>query len=132
MTKWKGGGELFFNFHVNSIKDQTYPCNQMANEYFVRQRIDSNGSSVPFVHNNQLPRLSYSRRIWGRLNACRTECNKALNWRKMWPKKQKNHMKNTDEEFWDYILHRMQVQANNSPCELFTYDDSRNLWQKRK
>jgi hypothetical protein len=38
--KWKGGRELFarakidgiaFVFHVDSIKDQTYPCNRMAN-----------------------------------------------------------------------------------------------------
>jgi hypothetical protein len=37
------------------------------------------------------------------------------------------HTKNADEEFWDYILHRMQIQAKNSQFELFTDDDSRNL-----
>jgi hypothetical protein len=42
------------------------------------------------------------------------------------------HTKNADEEFWDYILHRMQIQANNSQFELFTNDDSRNLRRKRK
>jgi hypothetical protein len=61
----------------------------MANEYFVHQQIDSNGGSVPFVDHNQLPHLSYWHHISGRLNACWTECNKALNWRKMWPKKGK-------------------------------------------
>jgi hypothetical protein len=45
------------------------------------------------VDNNQLLHLLYSCHIWGRLNACQTECNKALNWRKMWPKKQKHHTK---------------------------------------
>jgi hypothetical protein len=127
----KGRRGAFCNFHVNSIKDQTYPCNQMANEYFVHQQIVSNGDSVPYVNNNQLPHLLYSCCIWARLNACQTKCNKALNWRKMWPKKQKNHTKNIDEEFWDYILHRMQVQANNSQCELFTNDNSQNLWKNK-
>jgi hypothetical protein len=28
---------IAFVFHVNSIKDQTYPCNGMANAYFVCQ-----------------------------------------------------------------------------------------------
>jgi hypothetical protein len=42
------------------------------------------------------------------------------------------HTKNADEEFWDYILHRMQIQAKNSQFELFTDDDSRNLRRKRK
>jgi len=70
---------IAFVFHVDSINDQIYPCNGMANAYFVRQRIDFNGGFVPVVDHNPLPRLSYSRRIWGRLKACRTECNKALN-----------------------------------------------------
>jgi hypothetical protein len=42
------------------------------------------------------------------------------------------HTKNADEEFWDYILHRMQIQAKNSQFELFTDDDSWNLRRKRK
>jgi hypothetical protein len=47
----------------------------------------------------------------------------------MWPKKQKTiHMKNEDEEFWDYILQRMQIQTKNSQAqfEFFTDDDSQN------
>jgi hypothetical protein len=81
---------IAFVFHVDSINDQIYPCNGKANAYFVRQRIDSNGGFVPIVDHNP-PHLSYSRRIWGGIVACRTECNKALNGRKMWPKKQKNN-----------------------------------------
>jgi hypothetical protein len=42
------------------------------------------------------------------------------------------HTKNADEEFWDYILQRMQIQAKNSQFELFTDDDSQNLRRKRK
>jgi hypothetical protein len=46
----------------------------------------------------------------------------------MWPKKQKTiHRKNTDEAFWDFILHRMQVQAKTSQFNFVTDDDSQNL-----